>query len=186
MTTRIVFVFAGWSMAAGGDTRRRVRTAIEFLRQESTHRGEWYVICLGGRFNRATRSKAAATRMREWMLSERVLSPDRVLAETISRDTFENLREGFALLERAGIDHARAELIVVSHPWHEERVQNILRRVYHRSARLIPAWHYLTWKERAVEIGLHVYTKIDPRGESWLFRWIRRRRTQPGAGEIVF
>ena len=139
------------------------------------------MVCLGGRFNRATSTKAAATRMREWLLSEQVLSPDRVFAETISRDTFENLREGFALLERKGIDHRRAELIIVSHPWHEERIQSILKRIYHRSARLIPAWHCLNWKERATEIGLYFYTKIDPRGEGWFFGWIRRRRARSGA-----
>jgi uncharacterized SAM-binding protein YcdF (DUF218 family) len=178
MSTHIVLVFAGWSMASGGDTRRRVRAALEFLRHEPRHRGQWYVVCLGGRFNRATVQKPAATFMREWMVSERLLPAAQIFAETRSRDTFENLAEAFALLEREGINHAQAELIVVSHPWHEERIQSILTHVYHRSARMIPAWHYLDWKERLTEIGLRLYGHFDRRGQSFLFRWIRARRTQ--------
>lgn len=177
MSTHILFVFAGWSMVAGGDTRRRVRAALEFLRQEPRHRGEWYVVCLGGHFNQATKTKAAAARMREWMLTEEVLPADHIFAETHSRDTVENLTEGFALLAREGIETAHAELILVTHPWHAERIQQLLKTLYHRSARVIPVWHYLTWGQRLNEIGLHLYLKFDPRGEGWVLDWVRRRRS---------
>lgn len=176
MKTHIVFVFAGWSMRSGGDTRRRVRTAIDFLRGESLHRGRWFVVCLGGRFNEATKRKPAATQMREWMLSERVLPAAQILAETRSRDTFENLSEGFALLKKEGIEIATAELIVITHPWHAERIQTLLHRIYHRSARIVPAWHYLTWGQRFNEIFLHLYLKLDPKGVGFVPRWIRERR----------
>lgn len=176
MSTHILFVFAGWSMTAGGDTRRRVRVALEFLRQEPRHRGEWYVVCLGGRFNEATKTTSAATRMREWMLAEELLPAGHIFAETHSRDSVENLTEGFALLSREGIDTAHAELILVTHPWHAERIQQLLKTLYHRTARVVPAWHYLSWAQRLSEIGLSLYLKFDPRGEGRLLNWVRQRR----------
>lgn len=184
MTTHVLFVFAGWSMAPGGDTRRRVRTALEFLRQEPLHRGRWYVVCLGGRFNAATATRSAAELMCDWIRSENLLPSRQIFAETHSRDTFENLSEGFALLEREQISLRGAELLLVTHPWHAERIQVILRRVYHRSARVIPAWHYLTWTQRLNELFLQAYLPFDPQGAGWIPRWIRSRRTINNAKSV--
>lgn len=178
MTTYVILVFAGWSLAPGGDTRRRVRVALEWLRHAPRHRGQWYVVCLGGRFNQETKHTAAATRMRAWMCAEHLIPSSHIFAETRSRDTVENLSEAFALLDREGIHHAQAKLVVVSHPWHAERIQSLLKHRYHRSAQLVPAWHPLTWKERFTEGILVFYHLLDPRGEGSILRWIRERRTR--------
>lgn len=176
--THVLFIFAGWTLKPGGDTRRRVRAALEYLKAQPRHRSDWYVVCLGGRFNAETQAVAAATRMREWIVAERVVPAEQVIADIYSRDTFENLSCGFALLKKEGITKKDRELIIVSHPWHLERIQTILERVYHTSARMVPVWHYLTWKQRFAEIILSVYLLLDPQGERWPMRWLRARRAR--------
>ena len=175
--THVLLIFAGWTLRPGGDTRRRVRVALEHLRSQDRHRGEWYVICLGGRFNAETAATAASVRMRAWIIAERLVPADHILVDLYSRDTFENLACAMSLLKQQGIGAKERELLVVSHPWHANRIQSILKRVYHASARVIPTWHYLTVKQRLAEIFLAGYVLLDPRGEGWLMRWHRARRS---------
>ena len=176
--THILLVFAGHTLKAGGDTRRRVRATLDYLRAQSLHRGEWYVICLGGRFNSETAKIAAGTRMKEWIQAEDLIPASHVLADTFSRDTFENLSCAMALVKKIGARTQDRELLIVSHPWHLERIQVVLHRVYQVSAKMVPVWHRLTLKQRLAEIILSIYLPLDPRGEKWPMRWLRAKRSR--------
>lgn len=134
------------------------------------------ILVMGGLFNPPqVQTVAAAELMAAWLVGKGV-SRKCILCETVSRDTYENIRMGLTVLRLAGF--ARADLTVVTQWQHALRIWITFLLGYGRLVHLVPMWYPIPWGTWAFECVFIFHHLLFPRGDlSPLSRWHRAKLT---------
>ncbi len=118
-------------------------------------------------------SKPSSELMKNWFVAQGVEST-RIVTETRSLDTFENIAYSLTELRRLGISHP--DITVCTQWQHAVRIRHTFKRahgieiqIYTLNFDLPPLEHARQW----LYIAYHCY---DTRGDKWLARTVRRRR----------
>lgn len=116
---------------------------------------------------------ASGTLMRDFLIARGIRADD-VLAETGSRDTYENVRLGLQRLADAGM--CAPEVTIVSHPTHLRRFKAAFK-AYGLTPRLCSVPYALSLKEWCLELLMYACHLIDRKGQGFIARRNRRRRS---------
>jgi len=122
-----------------------------------------------------------ASLMRDWLLAHGIPS-QRVLMETNSRDTFENIK--FSLEVLHAFTTEPLEITVVSHWQHCQRFKHTFQFVHGIQVQLHPLPYlretqFQRMKRFTLELCFLLVHVLDPSGNGKIARYNRRKRTFP-------
>ena len=151
--------------------RESLKRCVVGLKLWNTGRYE-KILVTGGVFQAPlTQRYPAATIMKTW-LTKHGVDPHRIIEETKSVDTFENVELGFGLLPKGN----KLEITAVSNWQHCLRIWVISRHGYETNIKIYPIWSWRPWKEFLKEWTKLFYSLLDPKGKSWFIENRRKKR----------
>ena len=121
-----------WGTAPSPALRNRLDAALDYLDELAQEGCYPVVVVTGGQGDDEVMTEAACMAL---YLQDHGLDEDRILREDTSTNTAENLKNGKAVLERAGIEVQ--SVTIVSNDFHLTRVRLL-------SGRLLPQWNCST------------------------------------------
>lgn len=121
-----------------------------------------YILVTGGLFNpKHVQSIPAGMLMRGWFIA-RGVDPNKVIEETRSLDTFENIKFGLEELRKRGIPDR--DITVVTQWQHAWRFAITFRRAYGIKVKRVPLEYAMSWKSWLIEFVLIAYHAYDRYG----------------------
>jgi len=154
-----------------GETAERCRIARRTFKRLLTRGMDVAICCVGGIYYQA-QTRPAADMMAD-MLVRGGVPRDRIACETQSLETADGVANVLGLLKQWG---PRPRIVVISNPLHCVRVQIIFWRGFGIWVKTRPSSALPSFKQLAIEcIGIPL-ALIDPLGNGWINRYIRRRR----------
>lgn len=117
--------------------------------------------------------RPSAELMKDWFMSQGMES-SRIVTETRSLDTFENIAFALAELRRLGVVHP--DITVCTQWLHAARIRHTFQRAHGISIRVHAIRFDMPWHDLAWQWFCAAYHWYDPAGTGWLARTIRRRR----------
>lgn len=120
-------------------------------------------------------TKPSAELMKDWFVSQGV-EPSRIVTETRSLDTFENISYSLAELQLLGINHP--DITVCTQWQHAVRIRHTFERAHGVEVQIYTLNFDLPPREQAWQWLYIAYHWYDTRGDKWLARTIRRRRAR--------
>jgi uncharacterized SAM-binding protein YcdF (DUF218 family) len=158
----------------GTETETRLAAALYYWA-----RGDYdYIAVTGGVYLSPEVQKTPSGELMARWLEEHGVSPDRVLVEITSRDTFENV-SGFLDLCRTEERTAGRvlDITVITH-WQHARRFWLTFRAWKIKIHTIPLDYRIGFVRRVMEYAFLLVHLLDPRGTGWLASKNRRNRTQ--------
>ncbi|MFA6082580.1 MAG: YdcF family protein [Patescibacteria group bacterium] len=155
----------------GPDTLMRCEKALELWRT-----GQFgCLVVTGGRCHPSyVETRSAAESMQVWFDFGRVpLSC--ILVEPEAKDTFGNAISTVAGLQHWGID--TDNITVVSHWLHCVRLRITFRLACRVRVKTVPLYYPIGWKGAFAEVAMICYHVLDRKGNGWIARRNRAKRT---------
>lgn len=159
---------------SGTETKTRLEAALYYWAG-----GDYdYIAVTGGVYLSPEVQKTPSGELMARWLEEHGVSPDRILIETTSRDTFENVSGFLDLCHKDERTVGRAlDITVITH-WQHVRRFWLTFRAWKIKIHTIPLDYpigVVRWVMEYVFLLVHLF---DPRGTGWLASKNRRNRTQ--------
>lgn len=174
--TRILMV-PSWQLAPSDrlsprDTQIVCRAALQLWQ---TGRFDLLLLTGGVFLPPHIQTRPSAELMKDWFRSQDV-EPSRIVTETRSLDTFENIAFSLTELRRRGIENP---LITVCTQWlHALRIRHTFQRAHGVAMRVHAIRFHMSWRDLAWQWLCVAYHWYDPGGMGRLAKSARLRRSR--------
>lgn len=172
---RVLFVPGYW------DTKslilaHRLREVYDLWWGNKAQRHYDWIIVSGG-ITRPNTRVSEGEFMRDWFMEHAGIKPEHILAECVSRDSYESVRNVVELYLRHPMYLSEnTEVTIVSQREHAIRLKATFA-AYGVRTKIVPVPGY-SLARRMYEWLCICYTLIDPKGDGWLSRWKAGRPTR--------